>query len=229
MSTRLIVDDTNQLKELVDTEPSDSQVVRVLAKIISYIFHPIFVPIYIILFLLYLHPAVFAGFSAWEKKIVLLQAIVPYFLFPLVTVLLLKGLDFISSVYLTTKKDRIIPFIACNLWYFFIWYVWRNLPNTPREVVVLAMSIFIASSIGIMANIYMKISMHAIAMGVMVSFMLLLALTQSVSFGAYISVALIVAGLVCTSRFIVSDHSQKEVYAGLLVGFASLAIANWFT
>jgi hypothetical protein len=90
------------------------------------------------------------------------------------------------------------------------------------------MAIFLASAIGLMANIYMKISMHSIAMGVAISFTILLALTQSVSFGAYISIVLLIAGLVCTARFIVSDHTPKEIYGGLLVGLAALLVATLF-
>jgi hypothetical protein len=224
MSTRLIVDSTSQLQELKD----QPQAVRIAAKIISYIFHPVFVPVYILLFLLYIHPAVFAGVTGWAKQWVLLQALLMYGFFPLITVLLLRALKFINSIYLNTQKDRIIPFIICNIWYFWIWYVWRNLPGSPREIIILSMAIFLASAIGLMANIYMKISMHAIAMGVAVSFMLLLAIIQPVNSGIYISITLLVGGLVCTARFIVSDHTQKEIYGGLLAGLAALLIATLF-
>jgi hypothetical protein len=224
MSTRLIVDSTSQLQELKD----QPQAIRVMAKIISYIFHPVFIPVYILLFLLYIHPAVFAGATGQDKQWVLLQAISMYGFFPLITVLLLKALNFINSVFLTTQRDRIIPFVICNIWYFWIWYVWRNLPGSPREIIILSMAIFLASAIGLMANIYMKISMHTLAMGVAISFMLLLAFIQPVSSGAYISIALLIAGLVCSARFIVSDHTQKEIYGGLLAGFAALFIATLF-
>ncbi|MEI9908683.1 MAG: hypothetical protein WDO71_02845 [Bacteroidota bacterium] len=227
MNTRLIVDSTNQLQELNEPGYSEKRAVRLVAKVISYIFHPIFIPVYILLFLLYIHPGVFAGFSGWKKSLVLVQAIAMYEFFPLVTVLLLKALKFIDSIYLVTRKDRIIPYIACNLWYFWIWYVWKNQADYPDEVITLALAIFISSVIGQLANIYMKISMHAIAMGVMAGFMMLMALTQSVSFGLYISVSLFIAGLVCSARFIVSDHSPKEVYAGLFAGIFALVISIW--
>ena len=226
MSTRLIVDNTSQLKELNDSE--QPLPIRLAARIISYMFHPVFIPVYTVLFLLYILPDVFAGFTKWEKTLVLLQALLMYGFFPLVTVLLLKALKFIDSVYLNTQKDRIIPFIACGIWYFWIWYVWRNLPDYHREVVILAMAIFLASSIGLMGNIYMKISMHAIAMGVVMSFMMLLAFTQPLRFGVYISITLFITGLVCTARFIVSDHKPKEIYGGLLAGIAALLIATLF-
>lgn len=224
MNTRLVVDSASQLQELKHQPPAT----KITARIISFIFHPIFVPVYIILFLLYIHPDVFIGFSSWNKTLVLMQAFVPYILFPIVTVLLLRALNFIDTIYLNTRKDRIIPFIACNIWYFWIWYVWRTLPGSPKEIVILSMAIFLASSIGLMANIYMKVSMHAIAMGVMISFMMLLAFTQPVNFGIYISVALFIAGLVCSARLIASDHTHKEVYTGLLTGIAALLIALLF-
>ena len=32
--------------------------------------------------------------------------------------------------------------------------------------------------------------------------------------------AILIAGVVCTSRLIISNHSIKEIYAGVLVGMA---------
>jgi hypothetical protein len=228
MSTRLMVDQSSELQEFRETaHQPQNPAIRLIARSISYIFHPLFVPVYVIAFLLYIHPFVFAGTTGWDKKMVFLQTVLMYGFFPLVTVLLLKALDFINSIYLHKQKDRIIPFVICNIWYFWIWYVWRNLPNSPGEIVILAMAIFLASAIGLMANIYMKISMHAISVGVAISFMLFLSVTQSINFGVYISIAFLIAGLVCTARFIVSDHTAPEIYTGLLVGGVSQLIAIW--
>ena len=150
-----------------------------------------------------------------------------YSFFPLVTVLLAKGLGFLDSVYLKTQKERIIPYIACGFYYFWMCYVLRNQPQFSSEVVQLSMAIFLASSIGLMVNIIMKVSMHAISMGILVVFMGLLALTQSGSYGVFLSIAFLLAGLVCTARFIVSDHTPKEIYVGLLVGAAAQLLAIW--
>lgn len=226
MSTRLAVDSKNQLGELREITPQPA-VIRLVANIISYIFHPVFIPVYITWFLLFVHPYLFAGFTERNKMIVLLQAIVMFSFFPLVTVLLLKALKFINTIQLKTQKDRIIPYVACGIWYFWIWYVWRSLPDYPIEATTFAKAIFIASFFGLMANIYMKVSMHAIAMGVVTGFMFLLAFTQDLSFTVYITVALLATGLVCTARFIVSDHRQSEVYVGLLLGVAAMMAAYW--
>ena len=72
----------------------------------------------------------------------------------------------------------------------------------------------------------MKISMHAIAMGAMVGFMIYLALTEAYGFGVYVFSSLLIGGLVCTARFIASDHTKKEVYGGFLAGLAALLASS---
>lgn len=204
-----------------------SKVLQLFAKVISYIFHPLFVPVYIIWFLISFRSGVFAGFSAFEKMLALLRFVIMYSFFPLVTILLAKGLGFINSIFLKTQKDRIIPYIVCNIYYFWMAYVLRNQPQFSGPIVQLAMAIFIASSIGLILNTFMKVSMHAISIGVMLMFMSILAATLAVNFTLYLSIAVLIGGVVCTSRLLVSDHTSKEVYAGLLLGAVSQLLAIW--
>lgn len=228
MSTRLVVDRSSQLREVQEgSYQPQNPILKAVAKIISYVFHPLFVPVYIAWFLITLQPYLFASFTPGKKLITIIQFFIMYSFFPLVTVLLAKGLGFISSIYLTTQRDRIIPYIACEIYYFWMCYVLRNQPQYSKEVVQLSMAIFLASTIGLLVNIRMKVSMHAIAMGILIVFMALLAITQTGSYGVYLSVAILIAGLVCTARFIVSDHTQMEIYTGLLTGAASMLLAVW--
>ncbi|MBI5373405.1 MAG: hypothetical protein HZA79_15385 [Sphingobacteriales bacterium] len=201
---------------------------RLAARFISYIFHPVFLPLYVMAFLVFEHPYLFTGFGPREKVLVLLQAVAMYLFFPLVTVLLLKALGFIESVQLKKQKDRIIPLIACMIWYFWIWNVWRNLPEYPGEAVRFALAIWISSWAALMANVKIKISLHAISVGIAATFILLMAFTQALNFGIYIAVSLFITGLVCTARFLVSDHTQAEIYGGLALGAVSMIVASFF-
>lgn len=228
MSARLAIGNENQLQEFREPGfPPQPAGIRLAAKIISYIFHPVFVPVYVAWFLINIQPYLFVSFTEWRKTTTMIQFLVIYAFFPLVTTFLLKKLDFIHSIYLKSQKDRIIPYIVCMIYYFWVWYVLYKQPEYPSAMVQFALAVFIASIGGLMANIYMKISMHAISMGIIVTFIMLLAFSQERNFGIYIAAVLIIAGLVCTARFIVSDHTQKEVYGGLLVGIVSQLIANW--
>ena len=234
MSTKLIVDEQNQLLEARERVFSKQPAgLRIAAKIISYIFHPVFIPVYVTWFLIFVHPYLFAGFTPWLKTTTLMMAVLTFTFFPIVTVLLLKGLKFIDNIYLHTQKDRVIPFLACMIWYFWLWYVWKNFGKTsnaidiPLEAVQFALAAFISTIIGLMVNIKMKVSLHAISTGVMVTLFLLMAFTQQLNFGIWLSIVLFITGLVCTARFIISDHTAQEIYGGLAVGVVSMLIANW--
>jgi hypothetical protein len=202
-------------------------VLKFLAKLVSYVFHPCFVPVYVVLFLVYEHPNMFVGFSSKNKILVVAQAFMMFTFFPIITTLLLKALKFIDSIQLPTQRDRIIPLIASMTWYFWIWHVWRNLADYPKELVALALGVFVASIIAMLANIKFKISLHAIAVGTMITFLVTIALQQSLHFAVYLSVAFIIAGLVCTARLLSGNHNTFEVYSGFLAGVGAQLIANF--
>lgn len=206
---------------------------RFFAKIISYIFHPVFVPVYIMLYMVYVHPYLFAGMMPQDKFRVSAMAILMFTFFPLVTVGLLKALGFIESVYLHTQKDRIIPLIACGVFYFWITYIWWNSNKItgnffiPQQAVRFALSVFFASWLGLMINIKIKVSLHAISMGVLLTTMLLFALSSQINFGLWLAVALLCTGMVCTARLMVSDHKSYEIYFGLLAGALAVFAADF--
>jgi len=227
MRERLAVDGENGLMEIRDTSHQPrNPVIRVFASLLSYVLHPLFIPVYLIWFLMHAQPQLFASFSEKSRMLVLVRFFVIYSFFPLVTILLAKGLGFLSSIHLRTQKERIIPYIACGIYFFWMAYVLRHQPEFAPQVEQLAIAIFIASSLGLIANIYMKVSMHGMSLGVALTFVTILSL-QSTGFTVYLSAALLVTGLVCTARMIVSDHTPKEIYTGLLTGMASMLLAVW--
>lgn len=204
--------------------PAFHPAVRLAAKVVSVVLHPLFVPVYVAWFLIHIYQ-LYPGAGAGSRWLLLLRFLVMYTVFPLVTVLLLRGLGFIQNVYLRTQKERIIPYVACGLYYFWMWYVLRNQSQTPDELISFSLAIFIASSLGLMANSYFKISMHALAAGVAVAFITGLGFTAHTGLGFYISIAVLAAGLVCTARLINDDHRPFDVYAGFAIGVLSQVVA----
>jgi hypothetical protein len=199
---------------------------RVVAKIISYIFHPLFIPLYVLWFMVF-DMGEFAGYSSWEKTKLMISFFVNYTFFPLVTILLMKALGFISSVFLKTQRDRILPYVVCEIFYFWAWYVARN-NHYPKLMVLLALGIFLSTSLGLILNSYLKVSMHTISLGVVTVFALQSGLMTDMNFGPYISIVLLVTGLTATSRLISSDHTQAEIYTGFFAGAICQLIAYFF-
>ncbi len=197
------------------------------ARVLSVIFHPIFVPLYVCAFIVYVHPSYFAGLSDTIKlrsMLVMLQNAVFY---PLFSIVLLKAVGFIESVFLRTQKDRIIPYMACGIFFFWTFTVFKEQAMFPRILPAFMLGVFLASSAALIANIYFKISMHAIALGGWLGIFLVIARDNSMLMTWPIASVLLITGLVCTARLLVSNHSNKDIYSGIFVGLLCQFIAAY--
>ncbi len=203
-------------------------VLKLFSRLFSYLFHPLFIPLYVAAYLIYLHPYSFAVLNPKLKLLRLLFVFVITAFFPAITVLLLWRLQFAESILLRTQKERIIPYVASIIYFFWAFYVTRNLEGTPTIMASFFLGTFLCASAAVMANNYFKISMHALAAGGAVTFMILLGIISGQSMGVPIAIATLVTGMVCTSRLIVSDHHPFEIYSGLIIGAISQVVACFF-
>jgi membrane-associated phospholipid phosphatase len=207
-------------------QPSFHPAIRMAAKIISYIFHPLFIPVYMGWFFIY-ELRIFPQLDAWNQSKLMISFFVNYTFLPLVTMLIATKLGFIESLFLKTQKDRIIPYIATGIFYFWVWYVFKN-QDFPKLVVMFSLAVFLASSLGLLVNSYFKISMHSIACGVVLTLFLLMGFYIGENVGFYITIAFLIAGLVTTSRLIMKAHYPFDVYAGLFAGMLAQVVAFLF-
>jgi hypothetical protein len=198
---------------------------RLPAQGLSWLFHPLFIPLYAAWFLMFMHPLYFAGYTAAAKYWLVFRIALNMVFFPVVTVLLLKGLGFIQSFFLHTQQDRIIPYIACGIYFFWAYLVFRNQNQIPPILTAFTFGVFLASSAALIANIYHKISMHAIGMGGWLGLLLLVWKSNTMHMPAILFFGVLLVGMVCTARLLISNHQPREIYTGLLVGVLSQWIA----
>lgn len=202
-----------------------SPVLKVTAAVLSYIFHPIFIPLYAVWFIAYVHPSYLSGFSNGLRLRTILIVLQNAVFYPLFCVLLLKGVGFISSLFLRTQKDRIIPYIASGIFFFWTFTVYKQETYFPTILPSFMLGVFLASSGALLANIYFKISMHAIGVGGLVGLFIVITGTNTMLMTWPLSAALLIAGLVCSARLLISDHTAKDIYSGLAIGLLAQFIA----
>ena len=219
-NTQQSTDDRQQTTAINSTLVVDSpwSVVKILAHLFSYLFHPIFIPLYAVAFLVFIHPSYFSGFSMAAKKQTLLIVFINAVAFPILAVVLLKAVGFIQSIFLKTQKDRIIPYMACGIFFFWAYLVFKNQTNYPLILSSFLLGVFLASSAALLANIYFKISMHATGVGGLLGIFLLIMKSNTMLMTWPLCIAIAITGLVCTARLLISDHSTKEIYIGLIAG-----------
>lgn len=204
-------------------------VARWLAHFFSFVFHPLFIPVMAAWYLAFLQPGYFTGIPSHDRLLIVLRVGYNTIFFPAITVLLLKAVGFIKSILLKTQRERIIPYIATNIFYFWMYLVFKNQAEVPLILTSFIFGIFLASSLALIANIYFKISMHALGVGAL-SGLLLTIIFSGLSYAVFLPamIVFIIAGLVCTSRLIVSNHTPFDIYTGLLVGMLCQFVAYGF-
>lgn len=213
---------------MVNAPSTSHPLLRFLAKVVSYILHPLFIPTYIFLLLMLLVPYEFAGITPWQLKLRLFSVFWLTAFFPAFAVFLLWRLKFSESIFLRTQKERIIPYIITMFFYWWMHYLSRNFSDQPAVLKFFYTGIFMATSAGLILNNYYKISLHGMGAGGASMAVILFAFFYHQPMGLVIVGALLLTGIVATSRLLISDHSQKEVYMGLLVGALCQVVAYFF-
>jgi hypothetical protein len=202
---------------------------KVPAHLFSYVFHPLFIPAIAAWYLAFIHQGYFTGIAPQAKLLIIIRVAYNTIVFPAITILLLKGLGFIKSIFLKTQRERIVPYVAANFFYFWMYLVFRSQPEVPSILTAFVFGIFLSSSIGLIANIYYKISMHALGMGALSGLLLVIIFSAS-PYSIFLSamIVFLLSGLVCTSRLIVSNHFPFDIYTGFLFAVLCQVIAALF-
>jgi hypothetical protein len=193
------------------------KLIRFFASLMGYFLHPVLIVSWVALYILFLNNQVFLGIDSSEKIVVFLRIFSTSSFLPLITVLLLKGLGFISSIKLETQKERIIPLVACITFFFWSFYVSRQL-NDPAPLRAFLLALFLSSSAALMLNIYQKTSLHMIAGGVAAAFFTLLLFENLLNEPVSIISVYLLAGISGTSRLITMSHKSNEIWLGFFTG-----------
>jgi len=211
--------------DLVYSQPA----LRISAKIVSYVLHPLFIPSYVFAWLSWRFPQTFAGISTAGMTFKKISVFLNASFFPAFAVFLLWRLKFVDSIYLRTQKDRIIPYIITMIFYWWMWYLSRDpkFDDQPDVLKFFYFGIFLTTVFGLIINNFIKISMHAMGAGTVFAFVILTCLFYRTFLGTDILLVSFLAGLVCTARLLLSEHSSAEIYTGFVVGILCQLLGVW--
>jgi hypothetical protein len=209
-------------------DPHPSRTFRFFARSFSILFHPLFISTYVLAFLIYLHPAVFEGVDSHTKNFRMLSIILFTLFFPVFSLFLAWRLKLIKNLTLDNRQDRLVGFIVTMFFYFWASYVFRNLPDTPPVAAHFVFGTFLAVCGAWMCTIFYKVSLHAVAMGGLIAFFILFGRQDVYVSGLYLSIPVLVAGIVCSSRLILGAHNRFEMVTGFFVGILAQCVGWLF-
>lgn len=200
---------------------------RLTALIFSYLFNPLLVCSYGLVLLISFLPDQFFYLSDSQVGLLFLRVFLNTFLFPLIIVFLMYKLKFVESIFLKNSKERVMPYIAVSL--FYMWsYITFKQSLFPPIVYQMLLGASIALFISFFINIFVKISIHSVAMGGLLMIFLFITFNSYFDLKIPLIIIMIIVGAVGTSRLILNAHEPVEVYMGYFVGILSQIIAFRF-
>jgi membrane-associated phospholipid phosphatase len=192
---------------------------QTLAIFFSTVFHPLLIPTYAFIFLDWAYPYLFFNLDLISKSRLFVTIFINTFLFPMISLFIMKKLDFISSFHLPDRKERIIPYIAIIAFYFWTYLVVKNL-GVGALINDILFGVCISVFLVFFFNGFFKISAHATASGAFVGLSIFLAFHSVYNLELLLMIIVLLAGLIGSSRLYLAAHNSFEIYSGYLVGLA---------
>lgn len=189
---------------------------RLLANIVSLLFHPLLMVTYGMIL-----ATMFTYLSVYPSMMKLMAVGGTFFstaLVPGLFLLLMIKSRLIADVELSDRKEQTVPYLifitsilSC------IFFLYKLL--IPLWFLSLLVGACIALFMALFINLFWKISAHAIGIGGLLGGIMGISKIHLLnSYGCFI-VVILVAGLLGTSRIILKRHTPMQVYVGFCLGF----------
>jgi len=196
-----------------------------IARLTSIIFHPLLIPT--LGFLLLFNSDFYFSILPWNvKRYMLLVVFMSTCVLPAISILILS-LNPKFDLNMEKNTDRVLSLIITSLSYYLGYLLLKRLPVFPVYNVLLIGAILVQTAL-LPISMRWKISMHSAAIGGLVGGILGLSFRLQENPVQLLSVLILTAGLVATSRLILQKHTESQIYAGFLTGFLILMLVITF-
>jgi membrane-associated phospholipid phosphatase len=194
----------------------------ILAKIVSVAFHPLLIPLYCLLIILSA-PTLFDYIPFQIKRLLILIILINNVCMPLMLMGYLRFRNLITSVVIDNRKERVLPLVLTTFFYSVTVYIFikYHIPVFIKTFVLTAAIISLAVMI---INFWFMISIHAAGAGALLATVLVLSLKMHTALIWFLVPAVLIAGIVLSSRLLLNSHTPREVWDGFLLGFGVTAL-----
>ena len=200
---------------------------KIAAKIISTLFHPLIMPVIGLLIIFNTDSYINYTVPFELKRAVIILVGTSTFVIPLLISLMLLNRKLISSLEMETQKERIIPYAFTIIFYVFTLYMLKKAPISPiifNFVIGATLSVILAFII----NIKWKISAHMIGIGGLIGALICVSILLEIYITPYIIFAILIAGLIGSSRLVLKAHTQLQIYVGFIVGVICQIVSLYY-
>lgn len=203
-----------------------SKAEKISAKIVSYIFHPLFFPTLGLYFIL--NSGTYLDTMNGDAKFFLYVMLgFSTCILPLLSLPIFMYRRLIKNIEMENRSERVLPLIFIVLFYFIGYYMLARLP-----LHLILISYFTAvtgmAAVTLLITVWWKISFHMIGAGGLLGSVLALSLRLDTGLQMYLSLIILVAGIVATARLLLKAHTPAQIIVGFFTGFSGVFLWMFF-
>lgn len=196
--------------------------------VISVVFQPLLMPTLVFGMLLFAVPQATSIPDEFKDRIFFL-IVLSTLLIPMITIIGLRLSGAVKSLHMPEVKDRRVPFLITTLYFLLTtWFLYQKPDFDP--ILWLGMAVICVAVVTLtLVSFIWKMSAHMTGLGGLLSVVLVLGKKFPTFEVLYpLLGALVLCGIVASSRLYLQAHRPLEVYVGWVVGFLICLLGfNW--
>jgi len=187
-----------------------------IASFLSYLFHPIFLTIIGILIIFNTSQYITIipqGYKKFIYSIILLSTVI----IPLAILPVMYLYKSIQSISMSERRERIVPLFFTALCFYLGYYLVSKYTSI-RIIDIFLLSCFTVLVVLLVISLFWKISLHMAGLGGITGLIFMISLIYSLDMTFYLSLSLIISGIVASARLTLRVHNHVQIAAGFFTG-----------
>ena len=200
---------------------------RAFANVLSVLLHPLWMPTLMIVLCFVIDPLMMYGFNPAFLMVICGMVFFITAICPLISTLLMRRSGMVSDLTMPLRSERIPAFIITLLYYGMCYFLLRLRLEEPM-ILAIFMGATISVLLVLLITLRWKISAHMAGIGGLIGAMLVSMLVNGTEAPLLLCGLFVLAGALGTARLVASDHTPAQIYAGALLGCASVYVCGAF-
>lgn len=186
-----------------------------LAQFISTIFHPVLLPTWMLLVIIAsdLYKILFINVGLCFAIV-----FVTTFVFPIISMLILKKFKVIKSLTMEKREERFIPLFIMVVFLYATTRFFKGISMLSLYNFYLICNMLLCVVV-FWVNLFWKISFHGIGWGAFSATLLILTTISADVYLPFFITSLFISGIVGSARLYLKSHNESQIYVGFIVGF----------
>lgn len=195
---------------------------KILATILSYLFHPLLITTLIFSMLIYAFPTISYRINGSYQWKFLLGINVMSFIIPGISTIILRKQGIISSLQMEDREERKWPFVFMVLIYSIVTFLFYRIFQQDGFFTLIFASVTVNIAILGLISLWWKISIHSAGVGGLLAFYIVCSMINGYQFDMNLMIAIIlISGVVISARLQLNSHNLLQTIAGYCVGLST--------